>query len=424
MATHQIKIQVPSLQLEIPAPLLAFARSCRAEGGRAWLVGGAVRDALLGHDSKDIDVEVHGIAETRVKALLRRVGRVKEVGRSFGVFKLRCGAEEIDVALPRGDSTPGATGAVRGDPFLGLAAAARRRDLTINAIALCPVDDELEDPCGGLADLRARRMRAADPQTFGDDPLRALRVAQLGARLELTCAPELTEICRQQDLRALPAERIRVELEKLLLRAERPSIGLTLMRQLHLIPQVLPALHGVPPPDTALDRAARVRRHLGAPARQALMWATLLHPCSTDGVEETLEALEIHRLQGYPLRRQIAAAHRHAPELITGWTDQTLCRLAEHAEVGVVAWTAWAISDDDACRSAVFRAAALGVLEQPLPPLLRGRDLLALGVPPGPTLGELLAQVRRARLAGEISNPSEASALAVRLWTALSQPDG
>jgi tRNA nucleotidyltransferase (CCA-adding enzyme) len=131
---------------------LAVAHAARDRGGRALVVGGFVRDRLLGRASKDLDVEVFGVAEADLRPMLEAIGRVEPVGRAFPVFKLG----PIDVALPRRESKRGrghTAFQVQGDPFMDPTAAARRRDLTINAITWDTVRDEYVEPFDGRRDL-------------------------------------------------------------------------------------------------------------------------------------------------------------------------------------------------------------------------------------------------------------------------------
>jgi tRNA nucleotidyltransferase (CCA-adding enzyme) len=228
---------------------------------------------------KDLDLEVHGLTAPDLERLLRGLGSVSLVGQSFAVYKLNLGLHEIDVSLPRRDSVRGAGHRgihAIGDPFMGLAEAARRRDLTINAMAFDPLSGVVEDPWGGQEDLRARRLREVDPLTFGEDPLRALRVPQLAARLQFHVTPGLLALCAAMPLHELPAERVGGELRKLLSRAPQPSWGLTedlcaaVWRRLH------PALAALDwePARTEVDRAAHLRRARwpqGGPWSEALM---------------------------------------------------------------------------------------------------------------------------------------------------------
>src|SRR5262245_52968877 len=171
----------------IPAIVHSIALAVRSEGGRALVMGGWVRDRLLGHPSKDADVEIFGIAEDRLPSLLAPFGRVEPVGQSFPVYKVVAGDDgsQIDVALPRRESKTGRghkAFEVQGDPHMSIDEAARRRDFRINAIAWDPLTDAFEDPFDGRGDLDRRLLRAVDLTTFGDDSLRVLRAVQFAAR--------------------------------------------------------------------------------------------------------------------------------------------------------------------------------------------------------------------------------------------------
>ena len=168
--------------LNPPKLVVDLALAVEAVGGRAYAVGGVVRDHLLNRAVYDWDIEVHRVPEEQLFSLLKRLGKVDSVGRAFSVFKLTRKRLTIDVSLPRTDSNsgPGHTGiAVTGDPFLGIKEASRRRDLTLNAILCDVLTGELEDPFGGVEDLNNGILRAVDAQTFLEDPLQALRVHDL-----------------------------------------------------------------------------------------------------------------------------------------------------------------------------------------------------------------------------------------------------
>src|SRR5262245_50912251 len=135
-----------------------IATAVRAAGGRALIVGGWVRDRLLGHPSTNIDLEVFGVASERLRQILEAFGRVEAVGESFQVYKLG----DIDVSLPRRDSKSGRGHkgfVVVGDPSMSIEEAARRRDFTINAISWDPLTHEYFDSFGGRDDLERRRLR-------------------------------------------------------------------------------------------------------------------------------------------------------------------------------------------------------------------------------------------------------------------------
>src|SRR5262245_42208187 len=158
---------------------VAIAEAVRNQGGRALVVGGWVRDQLLGRTSTNVDIEVFGIPAEQLRTLLEPFGRVEAVGASFQVFKVA----GLDVSLPRRDSKSGRGHrgfAVTGDPSMSIEEAARRRDFTINAISWDPLTDEYLDPFHGRDDLARRLLRVVDPSTFPDDRSEERRVGKEG----------------------------------------------------------------------------------------------------------------------------------------------------------------------------------------------------------------------------------------------------
>ncbi len=234
---------------EQDAMVQAFARAIEAAGGKALLVGGLVRDEILGLPSKDFDFEVFGLPMEKVQAILSRFGNVKEVGQQFGVLNIQ--ELDWDVALPRREQKIGEGHKgfdVVPDPTMSIEDAARRRDLTINALSKDPLTGEILDPLNGMADLKAGILRMADPNTFGDDPLRALRVAQFAARFDFDVDPETLKVVAAQPLEQLPGERILPEFSKMLLKGQKPSKGIEVLHQANLLryfPEI-EALQGVP----------------------------------------------------------------------------------------------------------------------------------------------------------------------------------
>lgn len=396
----------------LPEPIRALARDVAAGGGRAYLVGGGVRDHLMAQPVKDWDLEVFGLDVDALARILKRRGAVNAVGRSFGVLKWKPrggGEEEYDVSIPRRDSKvgPGHRGIrVEGDPDMTLEEAVRRRDLTINALMWDLEADRLVDPAGGLADLRAGRLRAVDDTTFLEDPLRALRVVQFAARLEFLPDPGLVALCRAAPLEELPAERIQGEWGKLLLKGRRPSLGLAVAREADLLARVFPEVAGIRT-DAVLDRlAAGPRAEMGPEGRAwALMLAGWLHPASPEAAVATLDRLWLHQVRGYPTRDRALAA-------IAAWSrpvddDAALRRLSTACELRLTLALRGAILSLDP-RGWLGRAEALGILERAPAPLLQGRDLQRLGVKPGPQMGRLLAAVYAQQLDGAVTTPEQA----------------
>ena len=447
-----------------------IAEAAAAGGGRALVVGGWVRDQLRGRPSKDIDIEVFGIPQEQLLELLSPIGRVEPVGQSFPVYKVvptGGSAGAIDVALPRRESKRGRGHKgfeVHGDPSMSLVEAARRRDFTINAISWDPLTGSYEDPFDGRGDLDRRLLRAVDSRTFSDDSLRALRAVQFAARFEFALEEQTAALCRALPLDDLPAERIWSEIEKLLLQAPRPSLGLQLALDLGIIRQVMPELLPTvgceqepewhPEGDVwthtlmVVDKARELSGDLDRPRLVTVMLGALCHdlgkPPTTAvvdgrirsldheqaGVEPTvslLNRLNIHSIDGFDVRAQVAGlvahhlkpgAFRKAPYV----SDGAFRRLAQKVDLELLARVARADClgrtgnfDCTAMDWFLDRARALGVEHHAPAPLLLGRHLLALGLTPGPRIGEILKLVYEKQLDGEVTSVEAGIAEARRL---------
>jgi tRNA nucleotidyltransferase (CCA-adding enzyme) len=195
-----------------PEKVILLSQAIRAAGGRALLVGGCVRDELMGLLPKDWDLEVYGVAPERLREILDQFGPVNVVGEAFTVYKL---GHDFDVSMPRRERKSGRghrAFVIEGDPGMSVADASSRRDFTINAILKDPLTEEIIDPFAGRRDIEQGVLRAVSGDTFGEDSLRVLRAAQFAARFEFRIAPETVELCRTIDLSDLPAERIWGEL--------------------------------------------------------------------------------------------------------------------------------------------------------------------------------------------------------------------
>jgi tRNA nucleotidyltransferase (CCA-adding enzyme) len=439
----------------------AIATAVRERGGRAFLVGGCVRDELLGRVPKDLDVEVFGVPAAGLRELLERFGRVDVAGESFAVYKVG----GVDVSIPRRESKSGRghkAFAIEGDPQLSAADAARRRDFTINAISRDPLTGELVDPFGGQADLRARHLRVVDPRTFGDDSLRVLRALQFAARFELTVNAETRALLAGIPLDDLPPERIWGEVEKLLLAAERPSIGFTLARDLGVVDRLWPELHALigcpqepewhPEGDVwihtlmVIDQArlridglsrgpalammlGAVCHDLGKPATTSFIDGRLRSPGHEEAgvtpASALLDRLNVQTFDGYDVRRAVLGlvAHHLKPSMFrkspTPVSDGAFRRLAQKVDLELLARFARADChgrtgefDCSAMDWFLDRARALGVEHQPPAPIVLGRHLLELGVAPGPAMGTLLKSLYERQLDGEITTLDQGLAAA------------
>jgi tRNA nucleotidyltransferase (CCA-adding enzyme) len=409
------------LREAVPEPARRLARAVADAGGRAFLVGGEVRDALLGRVGKDFDIEVFGMAVDDLEALLRSLGRVNAVGKSFGVLKWRprrYRGDEFDVSVPRRDSKvgPGHRGiAVQGDPDMSVREAARRRDLTVNAILYDLLDDALVDPFDGRADLEAGVLRAVDVDTFLEDPLRALRVVQFAARLRFEVPDELVALCRRARLDELPAERVQGEWEKLLLKSGAPSVGMAVARRARILQRVFPEVCELRS-DAVLDALVAPRDALDHRGRAwALMLSGWLHGADASAVESTLDRLWVHRIAGYDVRKAVLATTAASRVPLT--TDRDLRRASVAAPLGLLLPLRQALGDTTVAAHAAAFATCHDLLWSKPAPLLQGRHLGALGIPPGRHMGVLLQQVYEAQLDGEVHNEEEARSLAARLWS-------
>src|SRR5678816_1004072 len=176
----------------------SLAHAIHEAGGRALLVGGCVRDELMGAQPKDWDLDVYHLDAARLREILDQFGPVNVVGAAFTVYKL---GKHLDVSIPRRErkSGRGHKGfVIEGDPSMTIADATGRRDFTINAILQDPLTGELIDPFDGQRDIEQRVLRAVSKETFAEDSLRVLRAAQFAARFEFDIEPETVELCRTQ----------------------------------------------------------------------------------------------------------------------------------------------------------------------------------------------------------------------------------
>lgn len=219
-------------------------------GGRAYYVGGFVRDRLQGFENKDIDIEVHGITPETLEEILSSIGGYIPAGKSFGVYKLA--HRSIDVAMPRKETLTGKGHRdfkIDVDPFIGTRKAAIRRDFTVNAIMQDIITGETVDHFDGQEDLKNGILRHINDMAFDEDPLRVLRGAQFASRFNFTIAPETVELCRQIDITSLSSERVFDELKKALLKSNKPSVffeNLRIMNQLSFWFPEVEKLIGVP----------------------------------------------------------------------------------------------------------------------------------------------------------------------------------
>jgi tRNA nucleotidyltransferase (CCA-adding enzyme) len=447
--------------VDLQQQAIRIATAVRGAGGRAWCVGGFVRDRLLDRASKDLDIEVFGIPQDALHELLTSLGRVEPVGQAFPVYKLG----DIDVALPRRESKTGRGHkgfTVAGDHTMPFEEAARRRDFTINAIGWDPLTGEYLDPFDGRSDLDRRVLRVVDPATFGDDSLRVLRAVQFAARFALAMDAESARLCASIPLDDLPAERIWGEIEKLLLHARQPSIGFALARELGVIHQILPEMEPLYdcPQDSewhpegnvwihtlmVIDQARELNGDCDKARLTTIMLGAVCHdlgkPMTTAeiggrikspnheamGVEpatKILDRLNINTIDGFDVRKQVLGiVAEHLRPMAFYKTRDTVRdgafrRLAQKVDLELLVRFARA---DCTGRAGVFdcsgiewffdRAKSLGVEHKAPAPILLGRHLMEIGIEPGPRMGQILKAVYEQQLDGIVTTLEDGMAAA------------
>ncbi len=442
----------------VPASLREALRRT-PELSQAYLVGGCVRDALLGRPVKDFDVEVHGVDYASLARALSRWGRVDLVGKAFGVAKVMLpDGGQHDFSLPRRDSkvAPGHRGFdVTVDPHLTVEEASARRDFTINSMLLDPRTGELIDPHGGLRDLHDRRLRHTSA-AFVEDPLRVLRGMQFAARFRLSPDPATVALCRSMaGLQSeLPVERVREEWWKWATLSVAPSRGLAFAMEtgwLHVHPE-LTGMPGVeqdpdwhPEGDVWTHTLRVVDAMAGQPGWQAmdertrgiLMLAALLHDSGKatttrrewrDGRERVISPG--HDVAGASMAESFLArlgmpnevkervppmvanhmAHLSEPSARTvrrlalrlaPATIEELCQLMTADASGRPPRPA---GEPEAVRALRAMAAALALESAAPRPIVLGRHLVARGWPPGPRFKGILEKAFHAQLEGKFED--------------------
>ena len=368
-----------------------------AGSAHLYLVGGTVRDALLGAGFKDLDVAVEGTTAERLGTLLQqRLGGTLACHLAFGTCTLALdNGLTIDLATAREEiyehagALPNVTpSTVRKD--------LARRDFSVNAMAIRahPRPPELIDPSGGLADLRSKQLRVLHPLSFVEDPTRVLRGARLAGRLGFRFEPGTAERARaaleSRALRNVSHARLRSELA---LTLEEPRVTPALRRLDEL--GAIARLFGLTPAWDLLEALDRLRMERGAPAESYLL--ALLMATDDDAAARHLQTFHWPRRLGQQ-RLRLLALRRADPVL-----DEDLEELDEAARA-----VARCLGNDLAARLERFE-------EGPSRRRLRGRDVLELGLAPGPAVGRVLDGVARARAEGRVESFDDELELARRL---------
>ena len=424
--------------------------SLKAAGARdVLIVGGFVRDSILGVENKDVDIEVYGMDIDEIAAVLRCKGlRVDAVGKAFGVLKIN---NEIDVSVPRRENKVGVGHRgfnVEPDPDMSVEEAASRRDFTINSMAMS-LDGTILDPFNGLADINARVLRHTS-DAFSEDPLRVMRAMQFMARFKLRIDSDTLDLCsKMAPLKVeLPKERIWEEWKKWAMKSQMPSLGLNLLLECGWADPEIKALSEIPQDPEwhpegdvfihtghVVDAAAVVanREQLDEHDRLVLMFAALCHdfgkPSTTKmeggrwrakghcqaGVEHAERFLG--RI-GAPLAIIAEVLPLVAEHLVHAGidkpSDKAVRRLANRIAPASIEALGRVVEADHSGRPPLAKgnplsvwvemAHNLNVFSDKPQPILKGRHLIEMGVKPGKAMGVLLNKAFEAQLDGVFHN--------------------
>lgn len=453
-------LNLDNLDTDLAEVLSRVCRTIAAAGGRAWLVGGVVRDRFLGLPMGDLDLEIFNLPATELRAVLEKEFALDLVGQSFGIIKLK--GWPIDIGLPRREAKIGLGHKgfeVHSDPYMSLEDAAARRDFTINAVYFDPVTDEIEDPFGGLDDLANGKLRHTSP-AFGEDPLRVLRGMQLAARFDLEVVPETVELCRHIEPEGLTSERIFGEWTKLITLGKVPSRGLGFLRDcgwLKYYPE-LAALPGVPQdPDwhpegdvwvhTLHCMDAFAAEKIGDPWEDLVVGlAVLCHDLGKPGTtteddrgihsygheeaglaltESFMDRMTSHRKLLGEIKRLVAEHMRPATLFKAQASDAAIRRLAARvmridrlvrvARADMLGRPPLSTTEFPAGDWILEVAQRLDIENHPPEPLVLGRHLMGLGEKPGQGFGAILEKCYDAQLAGTFMTVEAGIAYAEKL---------
>jgi tRNA nucleotidyltransferase (CCA-adding enzyme) len=445
---------------------MAVMDAIRKAGGTPMIVGGYVRDLVLGMSPKDMDIEVYGLESDKLNSVLSEHGNVDAVGAAFGILKLDMradGGDEIDISMPRRENKVG-TGhrgfMVEVDNSLTPTEAASRRDFTMNAMSLDPFTGEILDPFGGREDLKNGILRHTS-DAFAEDPLRVLRGVQFASRFNMTLAPETAQLCNtlKDEYSTLAKERLWGEWQKFAVKGNYPIAGLQALNDsgwIDLYPEIK-NMKGVPQMEkyhpegdvwehtkhtVAAASKIAVRENLSADDRTTLVMTMLLH--DTGKPETTvIQGDEInspgHDEAGMKHAQKFLSDIGAPPDIsvkVTALvgshlrimhgepTARNVRRMADAIAPASIQMMSYVIEADEKGRPPNTKlwqhmkprvTKMLGLARQhnvslkPMQPILMGRHLIQHNIiKPGPAMGNLLSRARDAQVEGTFDNLNDA----------------
>ena len=439
--THN-KMYIYTKKIKLPSVLETILKALQAIGVKPVVVGGCIRDSLLGIPCKDYDIEIfsNGCLDS-IEKVLKTFGSVKHVGKSFGVLILRVDGYDFDFAVARTEKTTGRAHKhfeVTTNAKLSYKEAALRRDFTINSIGYDFFEDKLLDPYNGLEDLKKGILRHVNDETFMEDPLRVYRGVQFVSRFDIKMHEKTVELCKkmveEDDLDHLPRERVFQEFKKLFLKSKKPSVGLSLLKDLRILKHYpeMQALIGCeqdhehhPEGDVwvhtlmTMDELAKIIREEKIEdeyRKLYLFYGLLCHDFGKPFCTQTTENGRVtsHRHEALGIEPTISFLERLTSErkfidivctlvknhlapfqlYVHESSLKAVKRLSLRVNIEDLCLVCLAdclgrdIPDKDKCPKATSwlleKAKELNIQNEALKPFVQGKDLLALGLKPGP----------------------------------------
>ncbi|MDD3007496.1 MAG: CCA tRNA nucleotidyltransferase [Arcobacter sp.] len=440
MFTITTKINIPKILIDILVSLQEL-------GAQPILVGGCVRDYFLNKEIKDFDIEIFNFDSLELLEIsLKKFGNVKLVGKSFGVLTLKVEGYDFDFALPRIEKKVGNSHTdfeVITNSNLSFQEAAIRRDFTINAIGYDYFKDEFIDPFNGIDDLKNRTLKHIDEKTFVEDSLRVYRAVQFVARFEFNLDENTKELCKKivksDELLYLPKERVYEEFKKLFLKSSKPSVGFELLRELGVLkyfPELQALINCEQEPEyhpegdvwihtlMCLDELAKIlekEKIEDEYKKLYLFYAVLCHDfgkpfCTKEingkitsykheslGIEPTISFLEklTNEKKFIEIVCSLVKNHLIPFQLyLSHSSEKAVKRLSLKVNIEDLCLVCLAdclgrdIEDKCKCYDAINwlneKAKELEIHNEPIKPLVLGRDLIALGYKPSKEFKEIL----------------------------------
>lgn len=397
------------------ALLKALRGLAAGQGAPVYLVGGPVRDLLLGGSAQDLDFAVVGDAPALARQWAIELGGRAVVHSRFGTATLTAGKARVDLVTARREVYPRPGGLPQvfpGTIYEDLA----RRDFSVNAMAWPLTGEEpgLLAPHGGAEDLRRRLIRILHPASFLDDPTRLLRAARyeqrLGFRLERDTESRLREGIAQGCINTVSGDRLRHELARIFAEV-RPGPPLLRAAELGILAAIYPALGNATGLRQWAENGPAIVQETGLsnPAERLTWLAALAYPLSEGEGAGLIGRLNMPKSWAAVVRDTLALREQERAIADRALPASRLCQMLTGIRPAAVAAVV-GLTDS----AAVGRALRRYLVElRQIVPALRGEDLLAMGVPPGPPVGEVLAQLRAARQDGQVTD-----AAGERQWVA------